>query len=361
MKNTLPKICSLVICLLMMTAASISVNKTLFGKTLTASDTSSEIVPDQDVKYDDAIHSSDGIDVINTTGLTKTIGYGGPVPLAITISEGKISEIEPLPNFETPGFFNKASIILNQWMGKTPEEALKLNVDAVSGATYSSEAIKANMQAGLSLYTDARLQAEKASLPLKMWFALGVTLAACIIPLFVKNRLYNIIQLSANIVVLGFWCGQFLDYTEMLRFISVGFNWPVAIVAILMLIAAFIYPLFGHPQHYCNHICPLGSAQILMAQICHYKIHMSKTTLNFLEWFRKILWALLMLSLWSDVLTGWLDLELFQAFLVEVAPLGIIIAAGLFILLSMVIARPYCRFVCPTGSLFKMAEYSPND
>lgn len=128
-----------------------------------------------------------------------------------------------------------------------------------------------------------------------------------------------------------------------------------------MLIAAFIYPLFGHQQHYCNHICPFGSAQILMAQICHYKIRMSKNTVKFLDWFRKILWALLMLSLWGDVLTGWLDLELFQAFMVEVAPVGILIAAVLFILLSAVVARPYCRFVCPTGTLFKMAEHNPND
>ncbi|MDE6632216.1 MAG: 4Fe-4S binding protein, partial [Muribaculaceae bacterium] len=27
-----------------------------------------------------------------------------------------------------------------------------------------------------------------------------------------------------------------------------------------------------------------------------------------------------------------------------------------FILLSIIVNRPYCRFVCPTGSLFKRAE-----
>lgn len=361
MKNIFQKICSLVVCFLMMTAAAISVNRTLFGKSLTSTETNTEAMADSAATTEDAIQTSDGTTVINTTGLTKTIGYGGPVPLAITINDGKITEIEPLPNSETPGFFKEATVILKEWIGKTPEEALAMNVDAASGATYSSEAIKANMQAGLSLYTDIKTKTNNKSLPFKMWVALAVTLAACIIPLFVKNRVYNIIQLIANIAVLGFWCGQFLDYTIMLRFISSGFSWPLSIIAILMLIAAFIYPLFGHQQHYCNHICPFGSAQILMAQICHYKIRMSKNTVKFLDWFRKILWALLMLSLWSDVLTGWLDLELFQAFMVEVAPVGILIAAVLFILLSAVVARPYCRFVCPTGTLFKMAEHNPND
>ncbi len=123
-----------------------------------------------------------------------------------------------------------------------------------------------------------------------------------------------------------------------------------------MLVAAFIYPLFGHPQHYCTHICPLGSAQQLVGQICGYKIHISPKVLKGLDWFRKILWAVLMLLLWTDCLTGWMDLELFQAFQVQSASWWIIGAALVFVALSAVVSRPYCRFVCPTGSLFKRAE-----
>lgn len=123
-----------------------------------------------------------------------------------------------------------------------------------------------------------------------------------------------------------------------------------------MLVAAFVFPLFGRPQHYCNHICPLGSAQMILAEICSYKIKISARVLKVLDWTRKILWAVLMLLLWADVWTAWMDLELFQAFMYESAPVGIIIAAALFVALSAVVARPYCRFVCPTGSLMKRAE-----
>lgn len=83
---------------------------------------------------------------------------------------------------------------------------------------------------------------------------------------------------------------------------------------------------------------------------------MSVRTVKYLDWFRKILWAVLMLLLWTDVMTEWLDLELFQAFMIQVAPIGIIVTAGVFLLISLIISRPYCRFVCPTGSLFKRAE-----
>lgn len=351
MKKT-DKIISLLIVLLMVAAAAITVNKSLFGHNIQRS----EIGATEASIPQDHITFSDGKTVIHTYGLEGTaIGYAGPVPLDIYISDGKIVDIESLQNAESPNFFRRAEALFAQWIGKTPEEALAMNVDAVSGATYSSNAIISNVYAGLAYYQGSGHNNQK-SVPLKIWIALAVTLSACIVPLFVRNKVYHSVQLISNVIVLGFWAGQFLDYALILKYTSDGFTWPAALIAIVMLIAAFIYPLFGRPQHYCNHICPLGSAQQLMAEICGYKVKLSSNVLKCLDWFRKILWAVLMLLLWADCLTGWMDLELFQAFLLESASWGIIIGAAIFILLSAVVARPYCRFVCPTGSLFKRAE-----
>ena len=356
------RLLSLIVCLLMMCVASLCVNKSLFGQDFSKhrrSAVAGQAALGAEGKGEtEAVVTVDGETIINTTGLTNIIGYGGAVPLEIHITDGKIASVEPLPNSETPAFFKRASVICDKWIGKTPQEAVALEVDAVSGATYTSNAIKANFAAGMAAYDKSMTIRDEHSMPLKMWIALAVTLAACIIPLFVKNRIYNNVQLIANVVVLGFWCGQFLDYTQMLRLLSNGFTWPVGVIALAMLVAAFIYPLFGHPQHYCNHICPLGSAQILMAEICHYKIKMSVGTIKALNWFRRILWGFLMLCLWGDMLTEWMDLELFQGFFIEEAPIAIIIVAALFVLLSTIIARPYCRFVCPTGTLFKCAEHA---
>ncbi|MDE5838524.1 MAG: FMN-binding protein [Paramuribaculum sp.] len=347
------KILSLILTVLMLIAAAIIVNKAVFGYNIGSSSTAETAT----VSTGDTITTdSDGNTVIHTALVQGTIsGYAGPVPLDIRIAKGKITEIEPLPNAESPSFFKRAQTILDSWTGKTPDEALKMKVDAVSGATYSSAAIINNVNAGLAYYkgTDNR---PAESTPWKIWIAFAVTLAACIVPLFVKNRIYHNVQMIANVIVLGFWCGQFLDYALILKYISDGFVLPAALVALAMLTAAFIYPLFGIAQHYCTNICPLGSAQQLMGQICGYKLHLSQKATKALDWFRKILWAALMLSLWSDCLIGWMDLELFQAFQFESASWWIIAVAALFIILSAVISRPYCRFVCPTGSLFKRAE-----
>lgn len=335
----------------MMCATALCVNKALFGSRPGARATETT-----QLQTDTITPGADGGVVIHSGALTDIDGYAGPVPLDIMVADGRIAAIEPLENAETPSFFSRAAALFYEWIGKTPEEALAERPDAVSGATYTSVALTTNVEAAMQYYLSSEHAAKSAPVPWKLWVALGVTLAACVVPLFVRNRIYNYVQQVANVAVLGFWCGQFLDYSLMLKYLSGGIALPAGLTAIAMLVAAFLFPLFGRPQHYCNHICPLGAAQMLAAEICGYKIRIGARTLRILDWVRKILWAVLMLLLWADVWTGWMDLELFQAFMYESAPVGIIIAACAFVGLSAVVARPYCRFVCPTGSLMKRAE-----
>lgn len=347
------RLLSLLLVILMMSAAALTVNKTLTGHKF--SGTQSAVA--QEPSSAEAITvDSDGNTIVHTAGLPDVInGYAGPVDFDIYITDGRISKIDALPNAETPQFFERAAAIIPTRIGKTPAEALGDKVDGVTGATYSSNAIINNINAGLAYYEGTATKSGPSA-PWKIWVALGVTLAACILPLWVKNKSYHTVQMIANVAVLGFWCGTFLDYSLILTYISDGFTWPAGLIAIAMLTAAFIYPLFGHPQHYCTHICPLGSAQQLMGQICGYKIKMSPKAIKGLDMFRRLLWAALMLLLWADCLTEWMDLELFRAFLFESASWWIIGFAIAFIALSAIVSRPYCRFVCPTGSLFKRSE-----
>lgn len=339
----------LVVVLLMLIAATMSVNKSLFGKDLlpAAAD---------EAKSEAIIDSEDDKVTITTGALEGTVdGFAGPVPLSITIENGRITDIEVQPNSETPSFLRRATVLLDRWKGKTPAEALALRVDAVSGATYTSNAIISNVNAGLAYY-DGIEASNRPGVPWKIWVALAVTLAACIVPLFVKNKVYYNVQLIANVIVLGFWAGQFLDYYMILEFMANGISLPLGLVICVMLVSAFIYPVFGKTQYYCNHVCPLGAAQILAGEICGFKIKISSKLLHALDWFRRLLWGALMLTLWFDGWTAWLDWELFQAFQFESAEGWIIGIAIAFVLLSLVVSRPYCRFVCPTGSVFKFID-----
>ena len=80
----------------------------------------------------------------------KVIGYNGPVPLNITVKNGVIQNIEVLDNQESPSYLKRAKDkVLPQYIGKTVDEAKKLNADVATGATYTSEAIIKNIQMGL--------------------------------------------------------------------------------------------------------------------------------------------------------------------------------------------------------------------
>ena len=80
----------------------------------------------------------------------KVVGYNGPTPVSISITNGKITNITALDNKETPAYFKKAKEkVFKQFIGKTVDEALNLNADFATGATYSSEALIKNIKMGL--------------------------------------------------------------------------------------------------------------------------------------------------------------------------------------------------------------------
>ena len=105
-------------------------------------------------KQDGAITKEDGVYVVNTTTIAKDVeGYNGPVPLKIYIKKNKIEKIELLKNQETPKYLVKVkNALLSAWDGLTVKEAKAKKVDGVTGATFTSEAIKENVQKGLDYY-----------------------------------------------------------------------------------------------------------------------------------------------------------------------------------------------------------------
>ena len=96
----------------------------------------------------------DGATVINTTTLADDVeGYAGPTPLKIYIKKDKIEKIEPLKNIETPKYWALIKRdLLNKWNGLTAKKAATQQVDVVTGATYSSEAVIENVRRGLDYY-----------------------------------------------------------------------------------------------------------------------------------------------------------------------------------------------------------------
>jgi uncharacterized protein with FMN-binding domain len=104
---------------------------------------------------DETMTKENGMTVINTTTLGKDVqGFLGTTPLKIYIQKNKVVKIEALKNQETPKYFVKVKKnLLDKWNGKKVKEAKNMQVDAVTGATYSSNAIIENVKLGLEYYS----------------------------------------------------------------------------------------------------------------------------------------------------------------------------------------------------------------
>lgn len=103
---------------------------------------------------DDVISKENGLTVINTTSLSEDVeGYAGTTPLKIYIKKDKIERVEALRNVETPKYFALIKRdLLSKWNGLTVKKAASQQVDVVTGATYSSEAVIENVRRGLDYY-----------------------------------------------------------------------------------------------------------------------------------------------------------------------------------------------------------------
>ncbi len=345
-----------VFCLL--AALAIVRNGSLFGKDAESffSSGKSDSVAQQDTVSTIRYNGSQVI--INTTNLGKDIsGYGGPVPLDIYITQGKIDSIVALSNSESPKFFGRleSSGLTRAWNGKTLKEAEDMDVDAVTGATYSSNAFIANVRAGVA-FAEGSKTTNSTHVSFGAIAALIVILAGAILPIFIKKPTYRLIQQLFNVAVLGFWAGTFIDYAMMLNFFSGAPRMTLSFfITLILLIVGLIYPLFNKPNFYCTWICPFGSLQELAGKVCKKKWKLSPKLIKTLDNFRQLLWVVLLALLFIGWGTSWIDYEIFTAFIVESASWIIMAVGGLFVVLSLFISRPFCRFVCPTGSLLKQA------
>lgn len=103
---------------------------------------------------DEVMTKENGMYVINTTTLGKNVtGYVSTTPLKIYVKKNKVVKIEALKNQETPKYFIKVKKeLLDKWNGLKVNDAQKLQVDGITGATFSSDAVKQNVMLGLEYY-----------------------------------------------------------------------------------------------------------------------------------------------------------------------------------------------------------------
>lgn len=303
-----------------------------------------------------------GIVVCSRTLAPKAEGFAGPTPIYIYVrANGEIAALASGENDDTPDFYLRAEEKLFAAYRDMPAgQATQAAPDAVTGATFSSNGIIAHVRAAAAHAAKGELSGAPGA-PAIGWPRTIAALAVVILSLVVAVRFRGVkwlrlLTLALNVAVLGFWTGQYLSFSLVRGWARSGFDFLAALPAILILLVAIIAPFLGRPRHYCTWVCPFGSLQELAYRLPGPKIHVSAKAFRIMSYVRIGFLSLLLFLLWNGLGKAIVDHEPLAALQPAGAPLDVILIAAAIILLGIFVPQPWCRCLCPMGSLLSLAE-----
>ena len=97
-------------------------------------------------------HNSDGSTTITTVEIGHEIkAYGGRLPLNVTFKDDVIKKVEILENKETPDYLERVEREMLPKFTDLPITEID-NIDGVSGATFTSKALRRNIKVAAEYY-----------------------------------------------------------------------------------------------------------------------------------------------------------------------------------------------------------------
>lgn len=289
------------------------------------------------------------------------IGYAGPVHSVVVLTPDKrIAGIELLPNRETPMYINALHRFgfFNKWKNIPIDEYKYMKIDAVTRVTYTSNSIIQNINKRLALINE-EIAVEKKKSPLSWWDLAGfILIIGAIICQFIKKmHKVRFIIISASIVVFGLIKGEFLSVFFLKSNLENGFMLFVNPALTILGVLSLLVPLFFNKNFYCYYICPYGSCQELMGKILPDKIKVKPKVLKAFHLFRGIYFALIMLLIIIGLSIDFSLFEPFSLFIFKSASIFTIVLGVTFLIISLFINRPWCKFACPTGFIIEQFQH----
>lgn len=303
-----------------------------------------------------------GIVMLSSPYSDAVKGYAGRTPLQIAFdTDGKILNVKLLKNNETPSFIRSVAKAgyFESWNGMTVDEVLNSNVDAVSGATYSSRGIAESLKARMAVA--ARQQASGNHVnadDLVANVAILVVLVMALVCFFVprKTKTLRLVTLLLSVLILGLWRNALPSLYLYYGWLTNGVSFATQWVLVLLTVLAIALPLFTGKAFYCMYLCPMGALQEFVGKACRKKVKLSNKVAAVLLAVRKLYLLTILVLVAMGVLTNLVFFEAFSVFSVRSLTLYSAFFAALILLASLFVTRAWCRFLCPTGLLFDLAR-----
>ncbi len=301
----------------------------------------------------------------------KGNGYGGQVTTLFPFdSSGNVAEPDILNHHETPSFIKRLENrgFLKSFTGISWEDAItQQNLpDAISGATYSCEAISLGLIEAASQFADFTNQSiPQTKLPRAdiKWDHSHTILLIVFVLAFITTQSWfrpkksaRWIMIVFNVIFLGFWMGNQLSIVQMTRF---GYGEVPTIQQHLffyiMLTGSLLFIFFFRKNIYYDRICPFGGAQECLAAIGGAKRSLVDKK-NRTRWLPRILALAIILIAILFRHPSSINYEVFSAFFqligntLQFSLLIIILVTALFF------RRPWCSLMCPVKPVFDFVK-----
>lgn len=311
----------------------------------------------------------EGSQLIGYAGVSEAVGYAGPIQMLVGINpQGEVIGVEVVEHRETPGFFEllRDDSFLPQFLGKRYSDRLRLgeDLDAVSGATISSEAVARAVREQVRALGSGPIGAQVPVDSEALQFGAPEVL---LIGLYVvgyfghrsrhqqAKKWFRRATLVVGAVGLGFIYNKPLSLANFISLIS-GYwpDWHTNVYWFLLLGGILFVTTAQGKNPYCSWFCPFGAVQEGLGRIGGAKLYRPR------RWHSRLLWAQRGLAFGAITL----GLALRQPGPASFEPFGTLfdftgnlpqwILLALILLASLLIYRPFCNYLCP---MYPIVDY----
>jgi len=292
----------------------------------------------------------------------SSAAYGGVMVVSVLLdTSGVIRDLKVVKHRETPSFLEKTErkALRKSLVGKSYDDPFVIgdDVDVVSGATYTSQAIIRCAQLGSGRVARDQLRLQIAA-PEAPGLEIGVPeISLLVLYLLALIGIYKLtsfkktirwITLLGGLLILGFWFSMPLTLSKINSFLLGYFpDWHTQLYWYLMIGGFLLSLIVTRKNIYCTWICPLGGLQECLGVVGGAKPRFSRRFNKSMMWVQRgvALLAILLALYFRNPVK--LNYEIFGVALSLTGATYLFVLTGLFIMASVFIKRPWCTYLCP--------------
>ncbi len=287
-------------------------------------------------------------------------GYGEDVHFIIGVdNKDKITGLHLVEHAESfkvvEGLQNNG--FFNSWNGLNFKEAILNDVDAVSSATMTTQAVINGVKERLSLVSRFQVQKIEQDFDFKRFFLSFIVIVFAFLSFSAPKAFskFRLGLLFSSILILGFINKDMLSLAQIFNWIQHGVNKFSMLIVIFGL--AILLPLFTKRKFYCEYLCPYGFLQEVGSIWKKRNLQISQRLKGILKKLGWIYFWSILGSLFLGFSFFCLEaVEPFSAFLLKNAPSASLVIAILFFICAFFVPKMWCKYFCPTGKVFSLLQ-----